>query len=161
MSTIKCQLWLPSGAIETTELDSEFYILPNFRVWEIANNQAEEEVKLVIPSKWSWKLLQMLQITRNHLGRIDVNSFYRTESFNASVGGDTRSCHLISEAVDISRPNQTPKERDAMIAWWSSLCDAFDEVGAIGLYSWGYHLEIGSDRRFGQTAFAVRNYLNK
>ena len=156
---IKSQLWLPTGVFLTAELDEQFYILPNFRVWEIANNKAEEEIKLEIPSQYAWKLLNMLQITRNHIGRIDINSYYRTPTFNESVGGDPHSCHLIGEAVDISRPNQTASQRDSMIGWWSSLCEAFDEIGAIGLYPWGYHLEIGSDRRFGATMFTVRNYL--
>ena len=153
MGIIKSQLWLPSNELVTVDLDSEFYILPNFRVWEIANNKAEEEVKLVIPSKWAWLELKMLQITRDWHGRIDVNSYYRTPSYNALVGGDPKSCHLVGEAVDVACPG----DEDLWINWWEHLCREFDQIGAIGLYSWGKHLEIGSDRRFGATKFQVRD----
>ena len=159
MATIKTELWLPTNEVITVDLDREFRILPNFRLWELANNKAKEDIKLVIPSKWAWLELRMLQLTRDHFGRIDVNSYYRTESFNKECGGDENSCHLIGEAVDISRPNQTMPLRNEWTEWWRKLCREFDQVGAIGLYPWGYHLEIGSDRRFGQTEFKVRNYL--
>lgn len=156
MGLIKCELWLPTNETITTDLDSEHYILPNFRVWELANNKAKEELKLVIPSRWAWLELKMLQITRDRFGRIDVNSYYRTPSYNASVGGDPKSCHLIGEATDIARlANVT---NDTMIDWWERLCREFGQIGAIGLYSWGWHLEIGSDRRFGATGFQVRDY---
>ena len=157
MGIIKSELWLPTNETIITDLDSEFYILPNFRVWEIANNKAKEDIKLVIPSSWAWLELKMLQITRDHFGRLDVNSYYRTESFNAECGGDPNSCHLIGEATDIARI--TNVTNDTMIEWWKSLCREFNQIGAIGLYSWGWHLEIGSDRRFGQKVFQVRNYL--
>lgn len=157
MGIIKSELWLPTNETIITDLDSEYYILPNFRVWEIANNKAKEDIKLVIPSSWAWLELKMLQITRDRFGRIDVNSYYRTPSYNAEVGGDTKSCHLIGEATDIARINNVTN--DTMIDWWKNLCREFNQIGAIGLYNWGYHLEIGSDRRFGQKVFQVRNYL--
>lgn len=158
--TYKTQLWLPTNKTITLDLDERFQITPNFAVWELANKlDTSQEVKLWVPSADSWTFLNMCQITRNHYGEITVNSFDRTPAYNASIGGDPNSCHLIGEAMDISRPNQTDKQRTDWVAWFRALCDAFHKIGAIGIYTWGFHIEIGSDLRFGATEFQVRNYL--
>ena len=155
--TYKCQLYLPSGELLTVDLDGEFRIFPDFRVWELANKQAKEEIKLVIPDDRAWKLGNMMQNTRNAFGRMDINSFFRTKSFNASIGGDPNSAHLYSWAFDVDW-DVTTEQDNRWIEWWRRSCELAHEVGAIGLYDWGYHCEIGSDILFKQKVFKVRNF---
>ena len=160
MATIKCRLLLASGEIADMELDSEFHILPNFRVWEIANNKASEDIKLGIDTERAWLCLKMMQLTRYRYGRMDINSYYRTKSFNATLpGASSNSAHLRGWAFDWSWPYMTDAERKEVTQWWKDLCTYYGQVGAIGYYSWGVHCEIGSDVLFGQTEFKVRNYL--
>lgn len=162
MSNIKCQLWTPSRAIITAELDSEFRILPNFRVTELANNQAKDDIKLVIGDERAWRLLEMLQLTRYRYGRMDLNSVYRTKSFNSSLKyADPNSCHLKCWAFDWDCPNQTDSQRQEKAQWWKDLCTQYGEVGAINFYTSGYHCEIGSDVQYGQTSFKIRDYRGK
>lgn len=159
MSIIKCQLFLPTNKLATVDLDSEFYILPNFRVKEIANNKATDEIKLVIGDRRAWKLLTMLQITRDRFGRMDLSSVYRTKSFNDTLpGADKNSCHLKCWAFDWQNPNDTDEERQIITDWWRNLCREFNEIGAINYYTNGYHCEIGSNIQYGNTSFKVRDY---
>lgn len=157
--TIKTELWLPTNETATVELDREFHILPNFRLWELANNLAEEEVKMKVPDARAWKLLNMLQITRNKWGSMNINSCFRTPTFNSTLeGASSNSAHLRTWAFDWACPNQSYNQQSDKIAWWKSLCEVFAEIGAIGIYSWGYHCEIGSDILYGQKEFQVRRY---
>lgn len=156
---MKAQIYLPTAKIATVDLDPEFNILPNFKVKEIANNQAREDVKLVIPDERAWKLLRMLQLTRYKYGSMTLNSVYRTQSFNKTLeGADPRSCHLKCWAFDWSLPYAKMSQLTDIRTWWQNLCNDFGEIGAINYYTWGVHCEIGSNIQYGQTGFAVRNH---
>ena len=53
----------------------------------------------------SRELIEVLQSIRNKLGSpININSGYRTQEHNKSVGGSINSAHLIGCAADISSP---------------------------------------------------------
>lgn len=163
MELVRCSLLLPTGETLLTDIDKEFYILPNFRLWELANMKATDAqtvdgIRFAIDSRWGWMMLDMLQITRDHFGWLDPTSGYRTQAFNDSLKNATpnsQHCHM--QAVDIRRSTQKGTV-DQWIAWWSDLCRAFGQIGAIGLYSDIFHIEIGSDRRYGATKFQVRDY---
>ena len=158
---MKVQFLLPTNQWLTTEIDKRFAILPNFEAQEIANTSAKEDIKLVVDER-AWKLLTMLQLTRNRFGRMAVSSVYRTKTFNASIpNADPKSCHLKCWAFDWPCANQTATDRTEKTEWWQSLCKAFGEIGAINLYSNGYHMEIGSDIQYGNTQFVVRDYRGK
>lgn len=156
---MQVKMWIPSGKIIQVELADNFQILPNFQLREIANNKARETVKLEIPDERAWKLLRMMQLTRYNFGSMTINSAYRTVTFNKTLeGADPRSCHLRCWAFDWSWPSMTNTQRSAVTSWWRNLCTEFGEIGAINYYSWGVHCEIGSDVRYGQKGFAIRNY---
>lgn len=56
-------------------------------------------------------LAAQLQVIRDYVGSpIKINSAYRTEAYNRSVGGSPRSQHLIGKAADITTANHTPKQ---------------------------------------------------
>lgn len=163
MATIKCSLYLPTGATIITDLDSEFKFLPNFRLWELANNEATDAqtvdgVRFAIDSMWGWLFLEMLQCSRDHYGRLDTTSVYRTQAYNDSLKNATKnSQHCHTQAADVLlRGVQT---FDEWIEWWARLCALNKQIGAIGLYKDPdrVHIEIGSDRRYGATSFQVRD----
>ena len=160
---IKCSLYLPTGSTIITELDKEFKFLPNFRVKELANNNATDAqtvdgIRFAIDSMWGWLFLDMYQCSRNHFGRLDGTSVYRTQAYNDSLPDathDSQHCH--TQAADVLlRGVQT---FDEWIEWWERLCKLNHQIGAIGLYNGPdrVHIEIGSDRRYGATKFQVRD----
>ncbi len=162
MSSIKAQLRLPSHELVTVVLDSEGLLLPNFRVKEIANNLAKDEIKLVIGDDRAWKLLEMLQLTRYRFGAMDLNSVYRTKSYNDSLKyADPNSAHLHCWAFDWQKKNQKTTDRNTVTQWWRDLCSFSGEIGAINWYTNGYHCEIGSDVCYGNKSFKIRDYRGK
>lgn len=155
---IKSRIWLPSGEICTIDLDPDYYFLPNFQVKELANNLAKDEIKFEVPGPQSWIFLRMLQCSRDHFGRIDLTSGYRTQSFNNAQKGATKdSLHCYMLAADVLLGNRT---YDAWARWWKSLCQTFGQVGAIGFYHNPdrLHIEIGSDWRYGAKNFEIRDH---
>lgn len=161
MATIKAQLYQPTAQILTVSLLTSQKILPNFTVEEIANNKAEETLKLVIGDDRAWKLLHMMQLTRYRYGSMTINSCYRTASYNKAVGGDPNSAHLKCWAFDWQKPNQTNAQRAEIAQWWRNLCIDFGEIGAINYYTHGFHCEVGSDILFGNKTFVIRDYRGK
>ena len=102
----------------------------------------------------------MLQLCRYKYGRININSYYRTKSFNDTLdGASSNSAHLYGWAFDWSWPNMTTPERKEVTQWWKDLCYFNNVIGAIGYYPWGLHCEVGSDILYGAKEFQVRNYL--
>lgn len=154
---IKSRIFLPTREWADVTFDEQYHILPNFRIVEIANNKASEEIKLVIDER-AWLLLDMLQLTRYRYGSMNLNSVYRTASYNKAVGGDPNSAHLHCWAFDWAKPSQTEAQRKEVADWWRDLCDANGQIGAINYYTNGYHCEIGSDVLFGNTSFKIRDY---
>lgn len=162
METIKCSLLLPTGTTLITDIDRNFRILPNFRLWELANNDATDAqtvdgIRFAIDSQWGWMFLTMLQGSRDHFGRLDLTSGYRTQAFNDSLDGatkDSQHCHM--QAADVLLGAQT---FDEWIAWWRNFCRLFNQIGAIGLYDKPkrVHIEIGSDRRYDSKKFEIRD----
>lgn len=162
MSKIKSRILLPSGSFLTTELDSSFYILPNFCVRELANNLAKDEIKFEIPMRLSWTFLTMMQIVRDKKGSMTVNSGYRTESFNSSLKyADPKSAHLHMCALDEGKKGQSLAIRKDISTFWKNLCREFGVVGAINWYTNGQHYEIGSDLWYGNKDFVIRDFRGK
>lgn len=164
MAIYKCSLYLPTGATIVTDIDGEWRITPDFRLWELANKDAKESqlvngIRFVLESDWSWLMVNMIQTTRDHFdSRLDVNSFYRTQAYNDSLPNathDSQHCH--GQAGDLVDYYNVGTDDD-WVHWWEKLCARTHQIGAIGLYPDFRHLEIGSDRRYGATKFQVRDY---
>lgn len=87
------------------------------------------------------KLANQLQILRDHLGKpIIINSGYRSEAHNRSVGGSPNSQHLLGKASDIRVNGMTSveiaKEIERLIIEGEML------QGGIGIYDTFVHYDI-------------------
>lgn len=73
--------------------------------------------------------------------KLQVNSAYRNENYNASVGGKSRSLHMSGMALDISMNGINPRE---FIKYASQ-----EGFTGIGTYPTFVHVDIGSRRTWG------------
>lgn len=105
------------GDITTTsKLDGQLHITKNFQLYELANNKARDYIKLLLSGDVE-RFAELMQALRDKFGRIVVNSWYRTPSYNASLpGAIPNSLHLKGTAADIGTPDFWSRDSD-----WSSL----------------------------------------
>lgn len=99
-----------------------------------------------VPSKYIpnlQNLVNQLQIIRDHTGLpIVVNSGYRTDKHNKSVGGSPRSQHLTASASDIRCPGISVKDLLKLVD--SLIKQGKIKIGGIGIYKTFIHLDIRS-----------------
>jgi uncharacterized protein YcbK (DUF882 family) len=90
--------------------DGQTLLSPSFRVAEFACKDGSDEILICS------ELVRMLQLIRDHLGApVTIMSGYRTPSWNARVGGATKSYHTRGQASDIQTPAQTPAKLYAQL----------------------------------------------
>lgn len=129
-------------------------ITENFTVEELANNKAQEVIKINLTPKLI-EFIQMVQELRDVYGKpINVNSCYRTESYNRSVGGDKNSAHLEGVALDFKAH---PEDYVKLTEWWRAICSSHNKIGGINYYTNGVHI-TNDEARFGNKSFTVRDY---
>lgn len=134
-------------------------ITKNFTLKEMANNQAKDYIKLKLTPETIEQALMMQELRdwavitypndflRNGLM---VSSWYRTTSFNKSVGGASNSAHLDGRATDIN--NIPAKYYDAFTTAWQVICIKYGKIGGVVKYHWGMHFDSYSDK-FGYKTF--------
>ncbi|WP_230868147.1 YcbK family protein [Iocasia frigidifontis] len=86
------------------------------------------------------ELIDKLQKLRDYLGQaIVINSAYRNESHNKSVGGSPNSQHLKGKAVDLRRIEGLTIDEMVAIA---------EDAGfsGIGKYNWGIHIDVRENK---------------
>lgn len=133
-------------------------LAPNFRLAELANNSGDPSLPQWIDSPESRTFVVMLQELRSWMEKpMAIYSCYRQFAFNARVGGDKRSAHLHACAADW-HIKHTDVQRQHVRDKWKKMCESRGIIGAINYYTGGYHLEIYSDRWYGNKAFVVRDY---
>ena len=82
-------------------------------------------------------LVNLLQKIRDHFGKaVIINSAYRTETHNKSIGGATYSQHKYGLAADIHINGVTPKEIAAYIE------TLLPSSGGIGIYKNFCHVDV-------------------
>ena len=87
------------------------------------------------------KVANQLQALRNFLNKpIHINSAYRSEEYNASIGGVSNSQHIMGRAADIVVKGMTPIEVSEVIEDLIKKGDMLQ--GAIGIYSSFVHYDI-------------------
>ena len=91
------------------------------------------------------KVANQLQILRNHLCKpIQINSAWRSEEYNASIGGVKDSQHIMGRAADIVVRDLTSTEVYNTI---EELIEKGDMLqGGLGLYDTFVHYDIRGER---------------
>ena len=103
----------------------------NFTVKEFACSDGTDTVFI------SLALVNLLQKIRDHFGKaVIINSAYRTEAHNKSIGGATYSQHKYGLAADIHINGVTPKE---IAAYAETLMPS---SGGIGIYQSFVHVDV-------------------
>ena len=90
----------PVAYLDLDQIDTSTKIAPNFTLGEIAS-RAKGRYAIVQPHA-----VERLQAIRDVAGALGVNSGYRSPTYNASVGGASKSRHMYGDAFDI-RPLST------------------------------------------------------
>ena len=86
-------------------------------------------------------LVDILQKIRNHYGKaVNINSAYRTPTYNKKVGGATYSQHLYGTAADIRINGVKPKDLAAYIE------TLMPNYGGIGIYPTFVHVDIRQNK---------------
>ena len=82
-----------------------------------------------------------LQIIREAIGKpIIINSAYRTPEYNKSIGGASKSQHLLGKAADIRVSGLTAKELHQVIEGLIKKGEI--KEGGLGLYNTFVHYDI-------------------
>lgn len=103
----------------------------NFTVKEFACSDGTDTVFI------SLALVNLLQKIRNHFGKaVIINSAYRTEAHNKSIGGATYSQHKYGLAADIHINGVAPKEIAAYVE------TLMPSSGGIGIYKSFVHVDV-------------------
>ena len=131
-------------------------IAKNFTLKEFANNLTTDDIKMI----WNKDVAEhvaMVQDFRDVRGvPLDVSSGYRTKEFNARIGGDPKSLHLIGCASDHPFPNLTDALYIEIRSIWKTICFIHGKIGGINRYDKYVHLSSREDL-FGHTEFVERD----
>jgi uncharacterized protein YcbK (DUF882 family) len=137
-------------------MEIEGRIVPNFSLKEMSNNEADEDIKLILTPEVV-EHAQMMQELRNWYGKpLNVSSWYRTKKYNAEMKprGASNSAHLDGRATDI---NNIPESLyNDFITAWQVICSNHGKIGGVELYPWGMHFDSYSDK-FGATKFRLKD----
>ena len=110
----------------------------HFKVFEFACHDGSELV-YIHPA-----LAALVEKIRTTLGHsININSGYRTPSYNESIGGAKHSRHKTGQAADLSSRHATPRE--------IYLIAKDLNPGGLGGYNTFVHVDVqGNSRRWGK-----------
>ncbi len=87
------------------------------------------------------KVANQLQTLRDYIGKpIQVNSAWRSQEYNASIGGVKNSQHIMGRAADIVIKGMTPVEVSKTIEELINKGDMLQ--GGLGIYSSFVHYDI-------------------
>ena len=90
---------------------------------------------------WAPELLAVLERIRNHFNEpVNINSGYRTPTWNTKVGGAKNSYHMKGMAADIAVKNHNSKE----VAEYAS--KVLGELGGVIRYSNFVHIDVRENK---------------
>ena len=115
--------------------DGNKVLTKNFKVREFACRDGSDVIFI------SMDLVEVLQKIRDHFGKpVNINSAYRTLTYNKKVDGAAQSQHLYGMAADISISGVSPKD---VAAYAETL---LPKTGGIGIYSSFTHVDVRAVR---------------
>jgi hypothetical protein len=138
-------------------------VVPNYQLWRVDRLRPEcANASFVAPPEDSWaNVIPALQFLRDHVkpavGELEVASAYRDASFNACVGGASRSAHRSFQALDLV-PADGRVGRAELIA---ALCPIHAREGprrrvGLGIYqARRFHIDARGYRGWGEDHHAA------
>ena len=115
--------------------DGQTKLSNNFKVSEFACKDGSDVI-FIAP-----ELVNVLQKIRTHFGKaVNINSAYRTPTYNKKVGGATYSQHLYGTAADIRINGVSQKD---IAAYAETLLNG---TGGIGIYSNFVHIDVRKEK---------------
>lgn len=132
-----------------------------FSLHELACNSGNNEI-LINEDVLIFAL--MLDEFREWYNRsINPESWYRTTSYNKAIGGATYSQHLKALAIDVHFPTDEyiiGARQDMFLEnvknKWFEICDKYGVEGGCFFYTWGFHIDAGTDRKKGRSHIDFR-----
>lgn len=116
---------------------------PHFTFWEAANPSCKEATKLIVSSEF-YKHAEMIEAMRIYCGFAwNPTSWYRSPSFNKSVGGIDTSNHLKGTATDVPM-KITEATFKVYASVWKAICESNGVVGEIIWYKNRGFVHFGS-----------------
>ena len=115
--------------------DGNTALTKNFKVREFACKDGSDVIFI------SHELVEILQKIRDHFGKpVNINSAYRTVTYNKKVDGAAYSQHLYGAAADIQVKGISPVE---VAAFAETL---LPHSGGIGIYPTFVHVDVREKR---------------
>lgn len=115
--------------------DGNTALTKNFKVREFACKDGSDVIFI------SHDLVEVLQKIRDHFGKpVNINSAYRTPTYNKKVDGAAQSQHLYGMAADISISGVKPAD---VAAFAETLMPKY---GGIGIYNSFTHVDVRAVR---------------
>jgi uncharacterized protein YcbK (DUF882 family) len=127
-------------------MSSAGQLQPNFHIREF---KCEDGSKVPEALEANVRLLAtQLQALRDHIGiPIHLNSAYRTEAYNVSIGGSPKSQHKLAKAADMVTSKYTPKQLAAIIK--KLIKEGKMMQGGVGVYPSFVHYDVrGTEARW-------------
>jgi len=119
----------------------------NFSLWEFA---CHDKNNTPVPEKLkpnALALAKQLQVIRDEIGRISINSGYRTPAYNKSLpGAASQSQHLYCKAADFTSTNKTPAQMKTIIL--RLIKEGKLKDGGFKQYNTWVHFDTGRARRW-------------
>lgn len=120
-------------AIYSKSTQGDINLSPNFKIKEFACNDGSDEII------FDNNLIPLIQRFRDYVeAPVEINSAYRTPSYNAEVGGAPNSYHIYGRALDVQH-----SDNHQYLTSPYMMASFFNTLGVKGIiqYDWGVHFD--------------------
>lgn len=129
-----------SGKLLNNIIPDGVFITENFCWREVLEHQTElPSLNILINLFAVINVLQVLRGLYFNNAPITINSAWRSEKYNAKIGGESNSKHTLGQALDIVVTGFTPNQVQKLLKNFS---------GGLGSYKNFTHIDISTKRRW-------------